>query len=206
MKQLITYEETAGFLKNPPLLAPRPGFTKICALRKYITLVLKQLDCPQSLIYGWAGLAMDPAMYLLIKLNPFVAPPDPDDVPNYPQLAIPQVIKTLARLWENRRKYYLSHINIGRACFCMLDKNINNHVKVSNNSNSIGWNPTMSIQLILVQLEASYSKPGNQLMWNNDKLFRVSFLPNDAPELCSVAWNSAKRLGSLCATHTHLSN
>ena len=95
MKQLITYEETAGFLKNPPLLAPRPGFTKICALRKYITLVLKQLDCPQSLIYGWVGLAMDPRMYLLVELTPFEAPPDLGDVPNYPQFTTTQVIKML---------------------------------------------------------------------------------------------------------------
>jgi hypothetical protein len=42
----------------------------------------------------------------------------------------------------------------------------------------------MSIQLILVvaQLEMSYGKPGNQLMWNNDKLFWADFLPNNAPE------------------------
>jgi hypothetical protein len=65
----------------------------------------------------------------------------------------------------------------------MLDKNINNHFKFSDDPNLIGWNPTMSIQLILAQLEVSYSKPGNQLMWNSDKLFQANFLPNDAPEL-----------------------
>jgi hypothetical protein len=108
MNQLITYEEAAGFLKNPPSLAPRPDFTKIWVLRKHITQALKQLDCPQSLIYGWVGLAMDPAMDSLIKFTPYAAPTDPGDVPNYPQFATPQVIKTLDRSWENTRYYHLS--------------------------------------------------------------------------------------------------
>jgi hypothetical protein len=55
--------------------------------------------------------------------------------------------------------------------FCMLDKNIINHFKILNDPNLIGWNPKMSIQLILAQLEASYGKQGDQLIWNNDKLF-----------------------------------
>jgi hypothetical protein len=95
MNQLITYEEAVGFLKNAPSLAPRPDFTKIWVLRKHKTQAFKQLDCPQSLIYGWAGLAMDPAIYSLIKLPPFAAPPDPVDVLKYPQFATPHVIKTL---------------------------------------------------------------------------------------------------------------
>jgi hypothetical protein len=64
----------------------------------------------------------------------------------------------------------------------MLDKNINDHLKVSNDPNLIRWNLTMSIQLILAQLEALYSKPGNHLMWNNNKVFQANFLPNNAPE------------------------
>jgi hypothetical protein len=95
MNQLITYKEAAGFLKNPPLLAPRPDLTNIRTLRKHITQALKQLDCPQSLIYGWVGLAMDPRMYLLVELTPFEAPPDLGDVPNYPQFTTTQVIKML---------------------------------------------------------------------------------------------------------------
>jgi hypothetical protein len=64
----------------------------------------------------------------------------------------------------------------------MLDKNINGHLKVSNDPYLIGWNPTMSIQLILAQLEASCGKPGNQLMWNKNKVFRANFLPNNVLE------------------------
>jgi hypothetical protein len=175
MNQLITYEEAAVFPKNSPSLAPRPNFTKILALHKHITQALMQLDSPQSLIYGWAGLAMDPTMYLLIELTPFTAPPDLGDLPNYPHFATPQVIKTLDQLWENARNYYLLYINISRVWFCMLGKNFNDHFKVSNDPNMIRWNPTMSIQLILAQLEASYGKPGNHLMWNNDKLCIADF-------------------------------
>jgi hypothetical protein len=75
MNQLIPYDEAAGFLKNPPSVIPRPNFAKIWALQKHITHALKQLDCPQSLIYGWAGLVMDPTIYALIQLSPFTAPP-----------------------------------------------------------------------------------------------------------------------------------
>jgi hypothetical protein len=106
-----------GFLKNPPSLAPRPNFTKIWALHKHITQVLKQLDCPQSLIYRWVVLAMDPAMFLLIELTPFAAPPYLGDMPNYLWFATPPVMKTLDQLWENARNYSLSYNNISRMCF-----------------------------------------------------------------------------------------
>jgi hypothetical protein len=75
MNQLITFDEAAGFLKNPPSVMPCPDFTKIRVMQTHITKALKQLDCPQSLIHVWPGLAMDPAMYRLIELSPFVAPP-----------------------------------------------------------------------------------------------------------------------------------
>jgi hypothetical protein len=153
MNQLITYNQAVGFLKNPPTMLPRPDFAKIRALRKHITQALKQLDCPQSLIYGWAGLAMDPMMYALIKTNMFVQPLEPGDSPPYPQFATPQVIKTCEHLCENAWNYYLSYVNISCACFRMLDELVLDQYKVSNDPNLLGWNPTMSIQLILVQLE-----------------------------------------------------
>ncbi len=64
----------------------------------------------------------------------------------------------------------------------MLEENILNQFKVSNDPTLIGWNPTMSIQLILTQLETLFSKPSNALMWNNDKMFRSDFNPSNAPE------------------------
>jgi hypothetical protein len=65
----------------------------------------------------------------------------------------------------------------------MLDVIVPDQFKVSNDPNLIGWNPTMSIQLILTQLENMFGQPGRSLMWNNNKIFCADFLPNDAPEL-----------------------
>ncbi len=112
MNQLITYDEVARFSKNPPSVIPRPNFAKIWALQKHITQALKRLDCPQCLIYGWTGLAMDPTINALVDLSPFAAPPDPGDVPMYPNFALPQVLKTVEQLWDNVRNYYLLYIII----------------------------------------------------------------------------------------------
>jgi hypothetical protein len=109
---------------------------------------------------------MDPIMYTLIKLSPFTAPPDLGDIPLYPNFASPQMLKTVEQLWDNPRNYYLLYINIIRACFCMLDENIPNQLKVSNDPTLIGWNPTMSIQLILKQLQNSSGQPSRAMMWN----------------------------------------
>ncbi len=75
---------------------------------------------------------MDPTMYALIELLPFIAPPDPGVVLIYPTFATLQVLKTVQRLWDNSQNYYLLYINISRVCFCMLDKNIPDQFKVSN--------------------------------------------------------------------------
>jgi hypothetical protein len=106
MNQLISYNEVVGVLKNPLMMLPRPNFVKIRALCKHITQALKQLDCPQSLIYGWAGFAMDPTMYSLIKTQQFIQPPDPGASPPFMQFTTPQAIKTCKRLWENACNYY----------------------------------------------------------------------------------------------------
>jgi hypothetical protein len=47
------------------------------------------------------------------------------------------------------------YVNIPCTLFRMLDDNIDDSFKVSNNPTLTGWNPTMSIQLILMQLEVS---------------------------------------------------
>ena len=70
MDALITFDEAEGFLKNLPLLAPRPDFYKLQALCQHIVQALKQLICPQSPIHGWSGLAMDPNVYALLEPTP----------------------------------------------------------------------------------------------------------------------------------------
>ncbi len=48
MDQLITIEEVAEFLKNPPSVSPRPDFGKVHTLQKHIIKALKQLECPRA--------------------------------------------------------------------------------------------------------------------------------------------------------------
>ena len=184
MNRIISFEEIHGALKNPPSLNPRPDFLKIRALREFIYNVLKHVSCPQSLIHGWAGLAMDPQMYALIEPNGFVMPPDPGDLPNYGGLQFPSTVamKTADRIFEMGTNYFSSYLNINRALFCMLDDSIDNNFKVSNDPNLKGWNPTMSVQMILSQLETAYGKPTGTTLWENDKVFRSPFGANDVPE------------------------
>jgi hypothetical protein len=75
------------------------------------------------------------------------------------------------------------YFNISCGCFQMLDELVRDKYKVSNNPNLLGWNPTMSIQLILAQLETLYSKPMANIIWNNNCLFTSKFNPLDAPEM-----------------------
>jgi hypothetical protein len=46
---------------------------------------------------------MNLTMYVLIKLSPVIAPPDPGNVPVYPNFAAPQVLKTINKLWESAK-------------------------------------------------------------------------------------------------------
>ena len=58
--------------------------------------------CPQSAVHGWAGLAMDPAMYQLLGGITFAAICDPGPMAIYPQWATPTTIKMIDTtfLWE----------------------------------------------------------------------------------------------------------
>jgi hypothetical protein len=62
----------------------------------------------------------------------------------------------------------------------MLDELIPDHFKVSNDPALLGWNLTMSIQMIMAQPEASYGKPTATILCNNNKLSSSDFSPNDA--------------------------
>ncbi len=97
---------------------------------------------------------MDPQMYALIEPNAFVMLPDPGDLPNYGGQQFPSTVavKTADRMFEMGTNYFTSYQNINRALFRMLDDSIDNNFKVSNNPTLKGWNPTMSVQMILAQL------------------------------------------------------
>jgi hypothetical protein len=82
MNQLISYNDAAGVLCMPAFLKlARLDFTSVRALWKHFHLALAKLECPQSLVYGWTGVAMDPVMYALIKPTQFVIPVNPGATP-----------------------------------------------------------------------------------------------------------------------------
>jgi hypothetical protein len=185
MDTVINYDEAMGFPKNPPLLEPHPNFTNICALQKHIVQALAQLSCPQSAIHGWSGLAMDPATYLLLEGAAFTIPPDPGPMAIFPGGAgvARTAMKTIQATFERDKNYYLSYKNITRACFRMLDANVLDHFKVSNNPTLTGWNSTMSIINILNQLQVSYGKPNMMTLYTNETLFRSLMTAGDFPKV-----------------------
>ncbi len=81
------------------------------------------------------------------------------------------------------KNYYLSFLNINRACFKMLDETVSNQFKVLNTPNLTSWNSTMTICVILEQLEASAGKPDTMTLFRNDNLFQSPFLATEAPEM-----------------------
>jgi hypothetical protein len=69
------------------------------------------------------------------------------------------------------KNYFLSYKNFARACFRMFDTNVAAQFKVSTTPSLMGWNSTMSINVILDQLQDSYGKPNIMTLFNNDTLF-----------------------------------
>jgi hypothetical protein len=185
MDAVIDYDEAVGFLKNPPSLEPRPNFTNICALQKYIMQALAQLSCPQSAIHGWSGLAMDPATYLLLEGAAFTIPPDPGPTAIFPSGAgvARTTMKTIQATFNRNKNYYLSYKNITWACFRMLDSNVSDQFKVSNNPTLMGWNLTMSIINILDQLQVLYGKPNMMTLYTNNTLFRSPLTTGNSPKM-----------------------
>jgi hypothetical protein len=92
-------------------------------------------------------------------------------------------MKMVDYAFERNNNYFLSYMNINRACFCMLDDSIPIQFKVSNVPTLTGWNASMSIQEILTQLKTAYGKPTPMALHNNNLLFRSPMATNDAPEL-----------------------
>jgi hypothetical protein len=174
----------------------RPDFANVRALHKHFNLALAKLDCPQSLVYGWTGMAMDPVMYSLIKPNPFVTPNDPGLMPTYNAgFQATQQMKTMEQLWDNDRNYFLSYVNVHRACFRLLDELIHPEYKVSNQPGLSGWNSTMLIQSILAQLEVTFGKPTAAITFNNNTMFMSGFSVMDTPKRYSAGLKSVRNCG-----------
>jgi hypothetical protein len=122
-------------------------------------------------------------MYLLIKPQPFVEPVNPGDTAIYPSFLPPVTIKMIDAAFTQDKNYFLSLRNIDQACFKMLDDLISNQFKVLNTPNFTGWNSTMTVLVILEQLETSYGKPDTMTLFGNGALFQSPIPANKAPEM-----------------------
>ncbi len=149
MDTIVPFNDVVDCLRNPPSVHPCPDFAKLRALRLHLTKALKFFECPQSTLHGWSGLAMAPAVYALLEPVPFFVPTDPGAAPVYTPFATPAAIKMIDATFERDKNYFKSFKNIYCACFRMLDELVPNQFKVSNSPTLLGWNPTMSIELIL---------------------------------------------------------
>jgi hypothetical protein len=114
---------------------------------------------------------MDPALYILLEPNAFVLPVSPGAIAIYPQFAAPAQMKMIDNVFARNKNYYLSFINISRACFRMLDERVPDRYKVSNTPNLTGWNVSMPLRGILDQLMTNYGMPGAMVLFNNNTLF-----------------------------------
>jgi hypothetical protein len=128
---------------------------------------------------------MDPAAYLLLEGTAFTIPVDPGATATFPAGAAVahHVMKTTQARFDRAKNYFLSYKNVTRACFRMLDANVSEKFKVSNNPALTGWNSTMSIIDILNQLQVSYGKPNMMTLYTNDTLFRSPMAAGDSPEV-----------------------
>jgi hypothetical protein len=186
MDQLITIEEVAEFLKNPPSVSPRLDVVKVWALRKHIIKALKQLECPQSQVHGWSGLVMDLALYILLEPNAFVIPISPGPTAIYPEFVTPAQMKMINNVFGRNKNYYLS-------------KTVPDWYKVLNNPNLTGWNVSM----------ANYCMPDAMVLFNNDTLFQSPFPPTEAPEMlfyCTEQCQVIQMIGQDPYSPTHIIN
>jgi hypothetical protein len=76
MGTTITYDEVAALCANPPTIAPHLNFINLCNLWRHTQRALQHLRCPQSNIFGWAGLIMARPMYALLTTSLFQLPTD----------------------------------------------------------------------------------------------------------------------------------
>ena len=127
---------------------------------------------------------MDPVMYTLLKPTlPFVTVTNPGNFAVYQNFMTDVVIRMTDKVFARIKIYYLSFIKINRACFCALNNNIGNQIKVSNLANMMGWSSSMSIRTIFEQMERSYGKPDVMALFHNNTLFRSPFPATEAPKM-----------------------
>jgi len=149
MNFLITHDEAVALVANPPTLAPHPKLTTLHALRCNLQHTLQHLVNPQNNVLGWSGLVMSQPMYQMLSTSPFHLPSDPGpqalyngarvpilDTNKDPELdatSNPTYVPVPAAMIDAdfvlRPNYWLSNLNIKRACYNVLNETIDGAFK-----------------------------------------------------------------------------
>ena len=209
MDTIISYNEVAALIVNPPTIVPHPNFTNLRNLRCHIQRTLMRVSCPQSNILGWAGLTMSRAMYGLLTTSLFHITMDPGPLAVYYLPRIPIVDAqgdpvldgqgmptyqaqpaigwaeqaTINARFKRAKNYWESYQNIGRAVFNCLNGGVDDAFKVSKDPALAGWNPSMEPREMFDQIKATYGQPTPAALLQNNTLFRSVYSPQDAPEV-----------------------
>ena len=209
MDYVISYNEIAALVANPPSLAPRTNFRNLHNLRCHTQCALMRVSFPQSNILRWARLIMSRAMYGLLTTTPFWLPTDPEPLAIYYPAKIPIVDAqgdpvldqagvpayqaqpaigqaeqaTIDATFKCTKKFWKSYMNIRRAVFNCLDDGIDDAFKVSNDPALTGWNALMEPREMFDQIMATYGRPSPAALLQHDMFFRSVFSPQDAPKV-----------------------
>jgi len=150
-------------------------------------------------------------MYSLLTTTPFRLPTDPgplaiyyptpveivdaqgDPVLDAARFPTYQVQPTIARAvqatidvqFKQAKNYYDSYLNIRRTVFNILDDNIDDVFKVSNDPALVGWNPSMEPREMFDQITATYGKPTPAALLQNDTLSEACIPQMTPPKYCS---------------------
>jgi hypothetical protein len=139
-------------------------------------------------------------MYGLLTITPFRIPSKPGPVAIYypPPVAIVDAQGSPVLDATGLRTYHAQptieraaqatidaqfKCNIHRAVFNILDDNIDDAFKVSNDPALVGWNQSMEPREMFDQITTTYGKPTPAALLQNDSLLRSVYSPNDAPEV-----------------------
>jgi hypothetical protein len=74
-------------------------------------------------------------------------------------------------------------MNTQRPCYNILDENIDNAFKISDNPSLVGWNPAMELCKIFDQLKLTNGWPTPAALLQNDMLLQSIYSPQDAPKV-----------------------
>ena len=182
MDIVISIDDAAGFLINPPNMASRPSFYKVRALRLHIAKGLRQIHHPDRPAHGWSGLATEPALYALVDSKPWAMPVDPGPIAVYLATDTTAEMKMKNATFVREKNMYTSSDNISRAVTKLLKSGIEEKYQTSDIVGLIGWHNAMTVGQILTQLEANYGRPDPSAIQANETRWNAPHNPTDSPE------------------------